>query len=246
MSDVNYTDPGKEAGAEYSGGIASQNGNVQSSGTTIGNKGNAGAASVSFLGSGYYAGVGFANGITSSSNVVAVAGSNLGLMARASLQKSILEASPSKALMEDGKFFGMGFAIGITGQKDNVMKKAADLALGARDAVQSYATSFSEKLLGAMELAPVITPVMDLSNMKGLDLSGRMNLGSINANMPTAGINTTNNSKVSNNTTTYEINITAQGELPAPTIKRMAQQIQTEIKNQNDRFRISRGEAVLF
>ena len=246
MSDVNYTDPGKEAGAEYSGGIASQNGNVQSSGTTIGNKGNAGAASVSFVGSGYYAGVGFANGITSTSNIVAVAGSNLGLMARASLQKSILEASPSKALMEDGKFFGMGFAIGITGQKDNVMKKAADLALGARDAVQSYATSFSEKLLGAMELAPVITPVMDLSNMKGMDLAGRMNLGSINANMPTAGINTTNNSKVSNNTTTYEINITAQGELPAPTIKRMAQQIQTEIKNQNDRFRISRGEAVLF
>ena len=248
MSDVNYTDPGKEAGAEYSGGIASQNANVQSSGTTIGNKGNAGAASVSFSGSGYYAGVGFANGITSTSNIVSVAGSNLGLLARASLQKSILEASPSKALMEDGKFFGMGFAIGITGQKDNVMKKAADLALGARDAVQSYATSFSEKLLGAMELAPVITPVMDLSNMKGMDLAGRLNVGSvgnINANLPTAGANTTNNSQVSN-TTTYEINITAQGELPAPTIKRMAQQIQTEIKNQNDRFRISRGEAVLF
>ena len=84
--------------------------------------------------------------------------------------------------------------------------------------------------------------------MKGMDLAGRLNVGSvgnINANLPTAGANTTNNSQVSN-TTTYEINITAQGELPAPTIKRMAQQIQTEIKNQNDRFRISRGEAVLF
>ena len=244
---VSYTDPGKEAGAEYSGGMNSQSTNVRATGTSIGNSGRDGAGSVSFVGSGYNAGIGFANGITSTSNIVAVAGSNLGLLARASLQRSILEASPSRALMEDGMYFGMGFAIGITGQKDNVMKKAADLALGARDAVTSYAKSFSEKMLENMELNPVITPVMDLSNVTGTDLSGNVNVGNLRgtANMNVEGIRSPQQAQVTNSTV-YEIHITANGDLPQSTIKQMAQSIQAEIKNQNDRMRISRGEAVLF
>ena len=244
---VSYTDPGKEAGAEYSGGMNSQSANVSSTGTSIGSSGRDGAGSVSFSGTGYNAGAGFAAGIASSSNVVAVAGSNLGLLARAYLQKSILIASPSRALKEDGGFFGQGFANGISGQTSNVVERAVELAKGARDAVTSYAKSFSEKMLENMELNPVITPVMDLSNVTGTDLSGNVNVGNLRgtANMNVEGIRSPQQASVTNSTV-YEIHITANGDLPQSTIKQMAQSIQAEIKNQNDRMRISRGEAVLF
>jgi len=247
IGDVDYTAPGKEAGAEYSGGMNTQSTNVRSTGTSIGNSGRNGAGSVSFSGTGYNAGAGFAAGIASSSNVVAVAGSNLGLLARAYLQRSILIASPSRALKEDGGYFGQGFAEGIAGQTSNVVERAVELAKGARDAVTSYAKSFSEKMLENMELNPVITPVMDLSNVTGTDLSGNVNVGNLRgtANMNVEGIRSPQQAPVTNSTV-YEIHITANGDLPQSTIKQMAQSIQAEIKNQNDRMRISRGEAVLF
>ena len=150
-------------------------------------------------------------------------------------------------MKEDGGFFGQGFAEGIAGQTANVVEKAVEMAKGAREAVTSYAKSFSEKMLENMELNPVITPVMDLSNVTGTDLSGNVNVGNLRgtANMNVEGIRSPQQAPVTNSTV-YEIHITANGDLPQSTIKQMAQSIQAEIKNQNDRMRISRGEAVLF
>lgn len=45
---------------------------------------------------------------------------------------------------------------------------------------------------------------------------------------------------------TYEIHLTANGDLPDSTIKKMAGKIEQEIKNINDRKRSSRGERVVF
>ncbi len=61
-----------------------------------------------------------------------------------------------------------------------------------------------------------------------------------------APVSLASGSQTVQNNNTYNIHLNIQGELPQPTIRKMAEQIEREIKNANDRRKASRGERVSF
>ena len=239
-----YNPEGNLGGTQYTDGLLGKKQSSYDAGASLNSQGRTGATATTWNGSGAFLGEGFAVGIESKGPRVSTAASTLGGTATMALAKSILQSSPSKVTIKSGKFFGEGFAIGIADMGDKVKSRASEMAQGAIEAVQSYASAFSDGLMENMELSPTITPVMDLTNIKSLDMNGRMRVNGLTANAASGLNSITNNS--SQTTTEYHINITANGDLPQPTIKKMAKAIQTEIKNQNDKFRSSRGEAVVF
>ena len=239
-----YNPEGNLGGTQYTDGLLGKKQSSYDAGASLNSQGRTGATATTWNGSGAFLGEGFAVGIESKGPRVSTAASTLGGTATMALAKSILQNSPSKVTIKSGKFFGEGFAIGIADMGDKVKSRASEMAQGAIEAVQSYASAFSDGLMENMDLSPTITPVMDLTNIKSLDMNGRMRVNGLTANAASGLNSITNNS--SQSTTEYHINITANGDLPQPTIKKMAKAIQTEIKNQNDKFRFSRGEAVVF
>ena len=172
------------------------------------------------------------------------AGSYIGKQAAQATRNTLQVKSPSRVAQAIGRFYGEGMGIGIREMGSYVGEQAATMAQKAVDTARSYANAFAEAMDENMNMDPVITPVMDLTNIKSLDMNGRMRVNGLTANAASGLNSITNNS--SQTTTECHINITANGDLPQPTIKKMAKAIQTEIKNQNDKFRSSRGEAVVF
>lgn len=244
---VSLNGTGTNLGQGFVNGVSKRTGAAKTSGEGLGNNAKTGTGSVSLFSSGQHAGDGFAGGISSKNEKARSAGATLGSIAKTALDFALKILSPSREMMESGGYFGEGFAIGIEKSGGEVENKARRLAQGAVDAVKSYASTFADTFNENMDLNPTITPVLDMSNIENADFNNRVNTNSLNSRrVDTRGLDeTVGNSSVQYNNT-YDIHITANGDLPLPTIKKMAKAIQTEIKNTNDRSRMGRGEAVAF
>lgn len=85
--------------------------------------------------------------------------------------------SPSRVFMEVGKFLDEGFAIGIKDYSGLVSDEAGEMAGGAFSAVQDAIQQLSGMLDGSIDLNPVITPTLDLSeiNARSAALAGMFN-----------------------------------------------------------------------
>lgn len=242
------TPEGTGLGADFLVGVDGKQSAANTTGRNLANKSKAGLETVSANSSGRNFAEGFAGGIDEKQSRVSSAGSTLGSLAKSALNFALGIFSPSREMIKSGGFFGDGFAMGIADRGKMVTDRASRMAQGAVDAVKSYAAQFSDAMLDNMDLNPKITPVLDLGNVSGINLDSRVNvrgLDGLKNSVDTRGLNGISNSQ-STQTNEYNINITANGDLPQPTIKKMAKAIQTEIKNQNDRARFSRGEAVVF
>lgn len=84
------------------------------------------------------------------------------------------------------------------------------------------------------------TDAMKLLALAGKDIAQRNNRTPDQLPSPNVD-NSTNNGG-----NTYNINLTVNGDLPPSTIRRMAEQIQREIKRSDDRARMAKGEGVSF
>lgn len=241
---VDWTSTGSTHASQLANGTSGNSGRVYNSGKGAGEQGRAGAGSVSFYQTGANYAIGLAQGMIESANYSYNAGSYIGKQAAQATRNTLQVKSPSRVAKAIGRFYGEGMGIGIREMGSYVGEQAATMAQKAVDTARSYANAFAEVMDENMNMDPVITPVMDLTNIKSLDMNGRMRVNGLTANAASGLNSITNNS--SQTTTDYHINITANGDLPQPTIKKMAKAIQTEIKNQNDKFRSSRGEAVVF
>lgn len=239
---VSLLNTGNQLGSGFVSGVGSKEGQANTKGRGLGNKAKDGAGSVSLNSSGRNAGEGFAQGISSKGGIVSRAASGLANLAKGALEKVLAIFSPSRVMRKDGGHYGEGFALGIDDKGKRVVDASANMARGAITAVKSYADTFSDALLDNMELNPTITPVLDMANMKTLDMSRRIKVKGTDV----SNIDGRNSDGGNQTNVEYNIYVTATGDVPDTTVKKLAKRIQTEIKNQNDRTKLSRGETVVF
>ena len=174
------------------------------------------------------------------------------------MRKTFEEASPSKAGIRSGSFLSTGVAIGTKAKAELARKAAGDMARTSLRAMNGFIDQFAPSFEKDNELKVKLIPVMDIDSLaivpdqtftarasvqsptlqvgevhSALRQNGYKNREDQNENSIKAGDTIVNNA--------YEINLTANGDLPVSTIKRMANQIQAEIKNVSDRDKMSRG-----
>lgn len=241
---VSLANTGSTIALGFTNGVGNKTGTAQTKGKSLVNHAKTGAGSVSLRGTGQQAGEGFAGGVESKGTRVSNAASFLGGLAKTALRLALNVKSPSREMMKIGVHTGEGFAIGMDNTGGQVVQSAKQMANGALVAVQGYAKIFSDEMLNNMDLAPTITPILDLNNMRKFNLPDSFNVG---ANVDTRNLNSKDKSQESTTQgDTYNISIHATGDLSDTTIRKMANKFQKEIKNQNDRQKISKGEVVIF
>lgn len=73
--------------------------------------------------------------------------------------------SPSRAFMEIGKYVDEGFAIGLRDYSNLVSNEAGEVVDGSMSAIQEAIQQLSGMLDGSIDVNPVITPTLDLSEV---------------------------------------------------------------------------------
>lgn len=249
---------GTGKGTDFINGLNAQSGGARSAGSNIANSGKDGAGSVSLNGTGSNFGQGFAGGITSTLRSVVNAASGLAEAAKDAVKSWLHIKSPSRVMREMGGFFGEGFGLGITDMTSMVSDNAKDLAVTAKDSLNKFLDGFelpdsqSELHFKAVVDYEAIDPskfgsVNPLTIRPDTSLTNGL-VASTKDAFRQNGNNSTNNVDKSTTTTqnNYEIKVESKGINTRSDIKKLAEQIQTEIKDLNDRTKISRGEEVAF
>lgn len=91
---------------------------------------------------------------------------NMGQEALAALKSAFDSHSPSKETEKIGQYVVQGLVIGIDANADKVSRSATTLGDTAILAMRNAISRISDAVNADMELVPVITPVIDLSNVK--------------------------------------------------------------------------------
>lgn len=120
----------------------------------------------SFYSAGSYLMQGFANGISANSYRAAAAAANAARAADKAAKNALGIHSPSKVGVEIGKYFDMGIAKGIYDNDSIIADKASRVVTTMKDAIQYAMANLPSMLEEDFNLSPVITPVIDASNMQ--------------------------------------------------------------------------------
>lgn len=115
---------------------------------------------------GVYLVQGMINGINSKIPDLRRAVEKLEELARRAIEAKAEINSPSRVWMRIGGYMGEGLAIGIAKSGDQVAKASEGLASASEMAVRSAIDSISDAISNDMNTAPVITPVVDLTNVR--------------------------------------------------------------------------------
>lgn len=166
------TNEGNKLGNEFTSALGSKTGDAKTNATNVANSGLAGFDSVDASSSGANFGEGFAGGISSKEGVVSKAASGLANLAKGAVEKILAIFSPSRVMRKDGGFFGEGFRLGIDDKKSAVEKSAKTMAITARDGVVNTLEGIDSDVYDLLDFEPVITPVVDTSNVKMDNITG--------------------------------------------------------------------------
>jgi tape measure domain-containing protein len=254
LASVGYT-----KGLDFANGIGSKSGNASSSGKSLANAGKSGAESVSMNSSGSWFGQGFADGIASKMGAVTRAAQSLASKAKGAVEWLLDINSPSKVMRENGGWFGEGFALGIDDKQKRAEKSGEALAKTARDATTGFLDAFTSQpvdneihfkavvdydKLNANKFGTIapLTVTPDVSTTTGLVTAAKAELSQNGSNNP-SNVDNSNSTVIHQQNT---IQVEAKGYSTRAEIKKLAVQIQDELKNLNDRTKISRGEGVAF
>lgn len=107
-----------------------------------------------------------ASGIRSMATSVASAARNVVSKAVSAAKNALKIKSPSRVFMEIGDYTVQGFVKGLTDNADTVYAPAENLAKRAIEGVSNTVARISDVLSGDIDANPVISPVMDLSNVE--------------------------------------------------------------------------------
>lgn len=119
----------------------------------------------SFSSAGSYLAQGFASGIRSGSFAASVAARAMANAAKNAAAKALDEHSPSKVGYKIGDFFGVGFTNGIANNFVDSSRAGTKMADNAKEALVNAVSKMSNILDSDVDVQPVITPVLDLSNV---------------------------------------------------------------------------------
>jgi hypothetical protein len=118
----------------------------------------------SFASAAQYLVQGFANGISANTYMAAAKAKAMAAAAAAAAKAELDEHSPSKVGYSIGNFFGVAFVNALDDMGDKAYKAGANIATLARGGLTLAADGVTDALSG--DLNPVITPIVDLSNVK--------------------------------------------------------------------------------
>lgn len=140
-----------------------------------------------FADSGRMAANGFVNGIYAiiNSGLVAQAGNDLAQAALDAVKRKLDEHSPSRAMAEIGSFAGEGFVGGMKSWFDTAARTGSSLADNALNGLRTTLSLISEAVSSDIDVDPVITPVLDLTNIQ----SGARRLNNLISTNPMVGAN---------------------------------------------------------
>lgn len=109
---------------------------------------------------------GFVSGIKSMAAEVGKAAESVVTGAINKAKAALKINSPSKVFIEIGKFTSMGFAVGMEKYGYQAAAVAGDVANAVIDNVRDPLSNVAKIMDGDLNIDPIITPVMDLSNIK--------------------------------------------------------------------------------
>lgn len=138
----------------------------------------------SLYSAGQYLVSGFINGINSKTAAAANAARSLGNATNAALKSTLQERSPSKISYKFGEYYGQGLVNGMDDTSNKAEKSATNLGMSAIKGLKSAISKVSEIMSDNMDANPVITPVIDLTNVK----SGSRKLNGMLTNMTNKSI----------------------------------------------------------
>lgn len=246
---------------DFTEGMSSKKGSVFSTAKGLSSSGRAGFTSVSTFGTGAYFSDGVIKGIKSKRKEVGAAARGLANTGLNSMNETLSINSPSEETTESGEFFGEGLIRGIRAMIGGTKAAAKDMATDTMKVMNEFIGDFAGSFEKDNELEVTVRPVMDLDSMVPIpDQQVRLRTGdTIGArqlplidNATSQNENTTSRllevladrGPKQNINNTYEIHLTANGDLPRSSIKRMASQLQEEIKNISDSDKMSKGITV--
>lgn len=127
---------------------------------------------------------GFVSGIKSMAQSVWNAAKNVVEGAITAAKNALKINSPSKVFIEIGKYTSMGFAVGMEKYGHQAAAVAGDVANAVIDNVRNPLSNVAKLMDGDLNIDPVITPVMDLSNIHAgtRALNGMMKDGTMQIN----------------------------------------------------------------
>jgi hypothetical protein len=108
---------------------------------------------------------GLTRGIDQNVPSVASSAAKMATAALKSAKAAVRSKSPSRAFMELGKFMDEGLAIGLRNYSGLAEDASGEMALGTLSPVQEAIQQLSGMLDGSIDINPVITPTLDLSQV---------------------------------------------------------------------------------
>lgn len=125
---------------------------------------------------GQYVVSGFINGINSKTAAAMSAARDLGNATNAALKSALRERSPSKISYQVGEYYTQGLVDGMDDTSNKAEKSATNLGRSAIKGLKYAISKVSEIMGDNMDTNPVITPVIDLTNVKsgGRQLNGML------------------------------------------------------------------------
>ena len=109
---------------------------------------------------------GFTRGIESALSWVGTKAREIATKAKNAAEAALGINSPSRVFMEIGKYTAEGFAVGLDKYSGKAESASSELANKVIRNVQNPLSSLGQLIDGDIDVDPVITPVMDLSNVE--------------------------------------------------------------------------------
>jgi hypothetical protein len=152
-------------------------------------------AQLGFYNAGSHLVTGFANGISANSFRAASKAAAMAKTALEAAQKVLDINSPSKAAYEMGNYFGIGFVNGVGDNVGSAYDISSSMATEARKGLSEAISKVHDFINGDFETAPVIRPVLDLTNVQ----AGANAIGSMLGTDKTVGVLSNINANVDSN-----------------------------------------------
>lgn len=161
-------DAGQKIAESFAKGITDNSSLAEKAATTMVNKAVAKIRNNQnqWVSVGAYLTSGLIKGLDSKKGEVDRKARELANTAKKALQEAAKVQSPSKVWMKIGAYMGEGLAIGIANSDDQVVSATKGLAAASEMAVQSAIESISNAISNDVNANPVITPVVDLTDVR--------------------------------------------------------------------------------
>lgn len=158
---------GRKSAESYAKGISSGAGKAQTAGSKVAKKGVEGVKSQrsNFTSAGSSAAAGIASGLESKKGDLAAKGRELANAVNEAFKSTLNIKSPSRVMMWNAKMVVMGLVKGLSDNLSYAARSASNVASGVQEAMVSPLKVAAHAFDGEFMNEPVITPVLDMTNI---------------------------------------------------------------------------------